>query len=141
MMFFKSRLWLIMLPALLIPLLLTGAAGAGEDFSGEPPLSQADLDGYVYLLPRLLGRAAQDPETAAALLAEAGLSRRRAAYVGAKVAVTQAMVAGALDPGSLAQKEIPAHLHPSAEELSLVQKNLTSLIQAQQTARRAAAGL
>lgn len=129
--------------ALILPVLLVLAAipaEAQEDFANEPPLTQADLDGYVYLTPRLLGEAAKDPDTAARLLSEAGLGRRRAVYVGAKIAVTQAMITGALTPDQLDKEKVPLYLRPSAEELALVQRNLTSLTQAQVAARRAAAG-
>lgn len=136
-----------MISALLALLLAAGlmncpvAAGAEDNFADEHPLVQVDIDGYIYLTPRLLGAAAQDQTTAARLLGEAGLTRRRAVYVGAKIAVAQAMVTGALSPGQLTEKGIPLYLQPSAEELSLVQKNLTSLTQAQAEARRIAAGL
>ena len=132
--------WLLF-PALLLALaFLSAPASAQEDFADEPALTQADIDGYIHLTPRLLGQAARDPETAALLLAEAGLSRRRAVYVGAKIAVAQAMATGALTPDQLDREKVPVYLRPSAEELSLVQHNLTSLTQAQIAARRAAAG-
>lgn len=117
---------------------LPSGAQALDDFSNEPALTQADIDGYIHLTPRLLGEAARNPDTAARLLDEARLSRRRAVYVGAKIAVTQAMVTGALSPDHLDREKVPLYLRPSAEELSLVQRNLTSLTQAQLAASRAA---
>lgn len=103
------------------------------------PLTQADIDGYIYLLPRLVGEAEQVSEQGAGLLREAGLSRQRAAYVGAKVAIAQALVSGLLSSSQLTSDNVPIHLQPSAEELTLVNDNLASLVKAQQAARRAAA--
>lgn len=91
------------------------------------------------MLPRLAGEPEQDPEEGARLLREAGLSRRRAAYVGAKLAIAQALVSGLLSSSQLTADKVPLRLQPSAEELSLVNDNLTSLLQAQQEARQAAA--
>jgi hypothetical protein len=101
-------------------------------------LTQADIDGYIYLLPRLVGEAEQEPEQGARLLREAGLSRQRAAYVGAKVAIAQALVSGLLSSSQLTSDNVPLHLQPSAEELTLVNDNLASLVKAQQAARRVA---
>ena len=144
MVFSKFNSGRLLALALLLVLGLAGgpaAVWAEENFANERPLTQADIDGYIHLTPRLLGQAAQDPVIAAGLLNEAGLSRRRAVYVGAKIAVAQAMVTGALDPGQLSEKGVPLYLQPSADELSLIQKNLTSLTQAQAEARRVASGM
>ena len=136
------RFPLLMLPVLLVLGLasLPAEAAGEENFENEPALTQADIDGYILLTPSLLGETARDPDAAGRLLAEAGLSRRRAVYVAAKIAVTQAMAVGALSPDQLDRERVPVYLRPSAEELRLVQQNLTSLTQAQIKARRAAAG-
>lgn len=101
------------------------------------PLTQADIDGYVYLLPRLVGEAERDPDQGARLLREAGLSRQRAAYVGAKIAVAQALVSGLLSSSQMTSDKVPLYLQPSAEELALVNDNLAFLVKAQQAARQA----
>lgn len=113
-----------------------GSAQARTDYG---PLTQADIDGYIYLLPRLVSGVEQDPEQGLRLLREAGLSRQRAAYVGAKVAIAQALVSGLLSSSQLTSDNVPLHLQPSAEELTLVNDNLASLVKAQEAARRAAA--
>jgi hypothetical protein len=114
-------------------------AGLAQGQAEYGPLTQADLDGYIYLLPHLVGQTERDPEQGARLLKEAGLSRRRAAYVGAKVAIAQALVSGLLSSSQLTTDKVPPHLQPSAEELTLVNDNLTSLVKAQEAARRSAA--
>ncbi len=131
--------------ALVLGLVLVGLTAGGlraEDpasraFGG--PLTQADVDGYMYLLPRLAEVDRKDPEHGARLLRESGLSRARAAYVGAKITIAQALATGLLSTGQLTDEQVPAHLRPSAEEIALIQANLTSLVRAQEAARRAAA--
>ncbi|MDR2945671.1 MAG: hypothetical protein LBV79_02855 [Candidatus Adiutrix sp.] len=124
-------------PVILIVLMLMALPGfpglaLGQEYRGaEAALTQADIDGYVYLAPRLVGPAAQDVNVAARLLAESGLTRRRAMYVGARIAVAQALVTGALTPDMLNTQNASGALQPTAEELALVQQNLTSLTQAQ----------
>lgn len=111
---------------------------AAQGRAEHGPLTQADIDGYIYLLPRLVGESGRDSERGAGLLREAGLSRGRAAYVGAKVAIAQALVSGLLSSSQLTMDQVPLHLQPSAEELTLVNDNLASLVKAQEAARRAA---
>ena len=107
--------------------------------SGQLPLTQTDIDGYVYLTPRLAGTAGRHPDQAVEILKQSGLTRRRAVYVGAKVAVTQALVSGLISPGQLEEQKVPPALRPSTEELQLVTRNLGSLVRAQAQARQAAA--
>jgi len=121
-------------------LIINPASASAETagMAGQRPLSQTDIDGYIYLIPRLVGEAARNPEVAAAIIRESGLNRRRAVYVTAKVAIAQAMATGALSPAQLADRKVPAYLHPNADEITLVNTNLTSLMKAQAAARRAA---
>ena len=107
--------------------------------TSEGPLTQADIDAYVYILPRLAGEAGQDPQAAALLMREAGITRKRAAYVGAKITVTQALASGLISTGQLHDDQVPVYLQPSTAELTLVNDNLASLVKAQQAARQAAA--
>lgn len=107
--------------------------------ANEGPLTQTDIDGYVYLTPRLAGPDGRNPDQAVSILKQSGLTRRRAVYVGAKVAVTQALVSGLMSPAQLEEQKVPPSLRPSTEELQLVTRNLGSLVQAQNQARRAAA--
>lgn len=127
-----------------LALLLAGGClwpgvGSAQSRVEHGPLTQADIDGYIYLLPRLVGESGRNSERGAGLLREAGLSRGRAAYVGAKVAIAQALVSGLLSSSQLTTDKVPLHLQPSAEELTLVIDNLGSLVKAQEAARRAAA--
>jgi hypothetical protein len=104
-------------------------AGPGDQ---EGPLTQADIDAYIYLAPRLLGDIMNYPDQAAKLLTEAKLTRERAIYITAKIPLTQALARGLISPGQLT--EIPANLRPTTEEVQLVNDNLMTLMQAESVA-------
>jgi hypothetical protein len=103
------------------------ALAAGKD--QESPLTQADIDAYIYMAPRLFGKIMNHPDQAAKLLNEAKLTRRRAIYITAKIPLTQALARGLISPGQL--MDIPAHLHPTIEEVKLVNANLPALMRAE----------
>jgi hypothetical protein len=115
-----------------------GAAFAQADMglamSREGPLTQADVDAYVYLAPRLSAEEARDRETALRLLAEVKLTKTRAAYIALKIPLAQAMVMGLMKPEGLEENETPPYLRPGAAELALVADNLQTLLQAQRAA-------
>ncbi|MDR1044826.1 MAG: hypothetical protein LBP33_06880 [Candidatus Adiutrix sp.] len=134
---FMAFLLTLMLAALM-PAARLGADDAAL-MASEGPLTQADLDAYVYMLPKMAGQAGQDPQAAALLFKEAGLTRRRAAYIVAKITVTQALASGLVSTGQLHDDQVPAYLQPSTAELTLVNDNLASLVKAQEAARQAAA--
>lgn len=122
----------IILAAAVVGLLAIGASQPlAAQPAGQPPLTQADIDAYVYLLPFLAAGASFDSEEAARALADSGLSRRRAAFVGAKMPFVQAVVEGQLKPEALAEAGVPDYLQPTAAELMLVGDNLETIKKAQ----------
>ena len=139
-MFFSDSCWKIsgkMLFGLVSPLLIIALlATPSQARDTLKPLSQADIDGYVYLLPRLQGEVLKNPVEASTILGFAGLTRERAAFVTTKIAISQFILAGILSPSQLDDGKIPYRLRPSAAELNLVQKNIVSLVQAQNLAQR-----
>ena len=128
---------LIVLALWLVPLLVASANDDTSVLSGQGPLTQADIDAYVYFTPLLVGEAGRNPDTASRIIRESGLTRKRALYVSAKIAVAQAMAIGALTPGQLVDDNVSSALHPSTEEVSLVNINRNTLEKAQAAARRA----
>ena len=98
----------------------------------EGPLTQADIDAYIYLAPRFFGEIINYPDQAAKLLSELKLTRRRAIYLAVKIPLTQALARGLIGPGQLVG--IPAYLHPTTEEVRLVNSNLMTLMQAESAA-------
>ncbi len=117
------------------------SSALAQDLSEAYSLTQADIDAYVYLLPRLTADVTADAARAGKLMAGVGMNKKRLIYVGAKVAIAQAMAIGAMTPKALDDHNVPLYLHPSPEEVSLVNTNLHSLTMAQEMARRAASGV
>lgn len=136
----KKNIFMLALAALLILPRLAWAA-EDEDLSHQSPLTQADIDAYVYIMPRLTPELTHDAARANQLMINAGVNKKRLVYVGAKVAIAQAMAIGAMTPRQLADHHVPLYMQPSPEEISLITTNLQSLTLAQETARRAAAGI
>lgn len=120
--------------AVLLSPALTAEAVAQQ---AQAPLTQADIDAYVYLLPKLGGPELKGTDEAAVILRESGLSRKRAAYVAAKLTVAQALVEGYLSPERLDEERVPLYLQPSAQELALVNDNLETIKKAQEAAASA----
>lgn len=118
-------------------ILMMTTTGAEAQSMVERPLTQADIDGYVYITPRLHGPILKDPILAGAVLLDSQLSRKRAVFITSKIAITQAVVMGILSPEQLTKALVPPVMRPSTRELSLVQKNLTSILRAQALAQKA----
>ena len=133
---------------IILAAILTGLGIFAEPLSAqtspapaEGPLTQADIDAYIFLLPKMAQAQGGTPEEMGLVLRESGLTRRRAVYVVTKVALAQSLAQGLMSPGQLVEEEVPANLHPTTEEIRLITNNLTSLVQAQAAARRAAGEL
>ena len=105
---------------------------SGSALASEGPLTQADIDAYIYLAPRFFGEIMNYPDEAAKLLNEVNLTRRRAIYITAKIPLAQALARGLISPEQLVG--IPAYLHPTTEEVRLVNGNLMTLMQAESAA-------
>ena len=119
------------LAAAALALVLSAAPALGSE-DREGPLTQADIDAYIFLAPRLLGDIMNYPDQAAKLLKEVNLTRQRAMYITAKIPLTQTLARGLVSPGQL--MGIPAYLHPTTEEVQLVNDNLLTLMQAESVA-------
>jgi hypothetical protein len=122
---------LLGLTTVLATLCLSASALANEA-SREGPLTQADIDAYIYMAPRLFGEIMNYPDEAVKLLNEVKLTRRRAIYIATKIPLTQALARGLISPGRL--MDIPAYLHPTTEEVQLINSNLMTLMQAESAA-------
>jgi hypothetical protein len=105
-----------------------------ETLDAEPPLSQADVDAYVKIMPEMT-KLLSDPQSAENLAASLNLSQIRFSYIVAKVPLTMALASGA-DPKALGLDSLPKALHPSDQELRLVKGNLEKLVTAAEEANR-----
>jgi hypothetical protein len=106
-----------------------------ETLDEEPPLSQADVDAYIKIMPELT-RLLSDPHNAEQLAASLDLSQIRFSFIVAKVPLTMALASGA-DPKILGLDSLPKALRPSDRELRLVKDNLEALVAAAEEANRA----
>ena len=125
------------LAAALAAMILSAAAAWAQNYvdpSAEGPLTQADIDAYIYIAPRLQGGIMQYPELAAKVRNEAKLTRRRAIYLTAKIPLAQALARGLISPSRLVDAQVPVPLHPTTEEVKLVSANMHTLMQAESEA-------
>jgi hypothetical protein len=107
-----------------------------DTLAAEPPLSQADIDAYIKIMPEL-ARLLSNPQSAEVLAASLNLSQIRFSYITAKVPLTMALVFGA-DPKELGLEDsLPQALRPSEAESRLVQDNLEALLKVADEANRA----
>ena len=100
----------------------------------EPPLSQADIDACIKIMPELT-RLLSDPMSAEQVAAGLNLSQIRFSYIMAKVPLAMALASGA-DPKILGLDSLPQALRPSQKELRLVKDNLDALSAAADEAGR-----
>lgn len=91
----------------------------------ESPLTQADIDAYLKVLPKM-GAAMNSAEAMAALSTEAGFSDVRFSYVGSKVGFAMSLAAGATAQ-QMDMSQIPQVLRPTEAEIELVKKNIEPL--------------
>jgi hypothetical protein len=106
-----------------------------ETLNEEPPLSQADVDAYIKIMPELTNILSA-PHSTEQLAASLNLSQIRFSYIVAKVPLAMALTSGA-DPKILGLDSLPKALRPSDQELRLVKDNLEALIASAEEANRA----
>lgn len=91
----------------------------------EPPLTQADVDGYIKILPKFPA-AAGDPAAVVKLKKETGWTETHFIYVTKKMGLAYALAMG-MSAEELEMDKIPQALRPSKVEVTLVKKNLPAL--------------
>ena len=106
-----------------------------KSLAEEPPLSQADIDAYIKIMPEM-SRLMGDPQSAGQLAAGLNLSQIRFSYIIIKVPLAMALASG-VDPKLLGLDSLPQALRPSDQELSLVKDNLEVLLEAAEETKRA----
>jgi|GEM_PF-2177710 len=125
--------WALALGLALTPVLaLAQAPAAGTlppevaaALAKEKPLTQADIDAYLKILPQL-GAVAQDNSAVAKLYQDAGFTELRFNYAVGKIGLGMALAAGATNE-QMGMEQIPEVLRPSDAEVALVKKNIDKL--------------
>lgn len=94
----------------------------------EPPLSQADVDIYLKILPELPTIMA-DPSSLSRIVTAHDLSQTRFSYIMAKVPLTLVLIDGT-SPEELGLNTLPSVLHPTESEKAVIAQNREKLHQA-----------
>ncbi|UQZ89033.1 hypothetical protein C4J81_07400 [Deltaproteobacteria bacterium Smac51] len=96
-----------------------------DALKSEPPLSQADVDAYLKIMPDM-PKAMSDPSALVKAYEAAGLSEVRFSYIVSKIALAQAMNMGATAE-QLNINQLPDVLRPTDADKELVKKNMDAL--------------
>lgn len=96
-----------------------------QAWADEKPLTQADIDAYIKLLPST-GAVASDTAAVAKLYEGAGFSEARFGFVASKIGLSMGLAAGATAQ-QLGLDQVPAVLRPSEADIELVKKNADNL--------------
>jgi len=91
----------------------------------EKPLTQADIDAYLKVLPKM-GSVMNNPDGMGSLAKEAGFSDVRFSYVSGRVGFAMSQAAGATAQ-QMDLSQVPQALRPTDAEIELVKKNLDAL--------------
>lgn len=92
-----------------------------EAFAKEKPLTQADVDAYIKMMPEL-AKAGGNPEAATKVYKDAGLSEIRFSYIMTKVSLGMSLGMG-MTAEQLGLGDMPEAILPNKEEIELVKKN------------------
>ena len=123
---------------------MMGAAGAQAQEAGpddispemlaelhkEPPLSQADINVFIKIVPSISKVAKDDPEAAVAIYTAAGLSETRFALVFTKISLGMLVVNGVSLDYLKNDEQMPEVLLPTEADIALLNKNKDRLEQA-----------
>ena len=92
-----------------------------EAFAKEKPLTQADVDAFVKIMPEM-AKTGGSPDAVAKLYKDAGLSETRATYVMTKVSLGLSMGMG-VTAEQMGMGNMPEAVLPTKDEVELVKKN------------------
>ncbi len=106
-----------------------------EALAKEPPLTQADVEAYLKIMPEM-PKAMNDPSILIKAYEGAGLTEVRFSYVVSKIALAQAMSMGA-SAEQLGLDRLPEVLRPTEADRELVNKNKEALGKAAEEMTRA----
>ncbi len=108
-------------------------AQAQTMFANEPPLTQADIDAFATMAPKVSGVAA-DPNAIFQLYQENNISPQRFAIISSKISLGLSMANG-MTRDQIAQSGINVDIMaPDEAELALITKNAPALTKALQGA-------
>lgn len=92
----------------------------------QPPLSQADLDAFVKMVPEI-SKVMNDPNAIMKLYQDNGVSPERFALVSSKITIGFMMNQGMTKDQILATGQVPEVMIPNDAELALIKKSQDAL--------------
>lgn len=97
---------------------------AKQAFAKEKPLTQADIDLFIKMAPRVF--ATENPNEGAKFFKEAGLTDTRGAYIMTKVSLAMMQIEGESNSANI-MAGVPEPMRPTKAEMELVTKNRAAL--------------
>ena len=93
----------------------------------EPPLSQADIDTFIRIMPEMSKVAEKDPAEAVKIYEKAGLTENRFGLIFSKVTLGMFVAGGIPKEALVSGQDVPEVLVPSDAEVELIKKNMAAL--------------
>jgi len=106
-----------------------------EALKKEPPLTQADIDTFIKIMPEMSQAAAKDPAVAVKIYQEAGLTENRFGLIFSRVTLGLLIASGIPRETLLSGQDVPEVLMPGDSELDLISRNMEALGQVFESAR------
>ncbi len=103
-------------------------AAAMAAMASQPELTQADIDAYLALTPKVAAAAA-DPAAVMKAYEESGLSPERLGSVATKITLGMALSQGATREQLGAGGQTPEFMFPNDAETALIAKNMPAIMQ------------
>lgn len=95
------------------------------ELAKESPMTQADVDVYIKILPQL-AKAATDPSAAANIQKASGLSDIRLGMIMTKISLAQAVNMG-MTLDQLNVDQLPEAMRPTEDDIALVKTNMDKI--------------
>ena len=97
--------------------------------ANEPPLTQADIDTFMKMLPKI-EEAGNSPEAIFKLYQDNGVSPQRFAMIGSKMTVGLMMAQGVTREQVVASGQFLEFMIPSDAEVAIVKNNMEAILKA-----------
>ena len=98
-----------------------------EALKKEPPLTQADLDTFIRIMPEMSRAAEKDPSQAVKIYEKAGFTENRFGLIFSKATLGMFMASGISREALMSGQDVPEVLMPSDAEVELIKKNMAAL--------------
>jgi hypothetical protein len=104
-------------------------AAAMAAMANQPPLTQADIDAFIELSPKMAA-AANDQAAVLKLVQESGIAPERLGLISTKISIGFALAQGMTREQMSANGQVPEFMFPSDAETALIKENTNAIMQA-----------